>query len=198
VAGPGGFSKANYRRFTVDPGSLSGGDDYAMLREVLTRRFARLQREDPDRERQWPDLVLIDGGAGQLTVAEGIFADLGITGVPMVAIAKGPDRNAGTESFHMPGKAPFRLPPGDPVLFYLERLRDEAHRFAIFSHRAKRSRAISQSEIDALQGIGPKRKKALLLHFGSVRAIRHASAEEIAKVPGISLTLASSILQQLR
>ncbi|NDF12022.1 MAG: excinuclease ABC subunit UvrC [Proteobacteria bacterium] len=198
VATAEGFQKNSYRRFTVDAGSLTGGDDYAMLKETLTRRFARLKTEHPERDANWPDLVLIDGGAAHLTVAEGVFADLGINDIVFVCIAKGPDRNAGREVFHMSTKSPFQLPVNDPVLFYLQRLRDEAHRFAIFSHRDKRSRAIKQSLLDGVEGIGPTRKRALLSHFGSVDAIRKASPEDIAKVPGISLKLAEQILGQLK
>lgn len=198
VATPEGFNKQAYRRFTVESTSLTGGDDYGMLREVLQRRFSRLKREDPDRASAWPDLVLIDGGAGHLKVATEVLAELGVNDVPYACIAKGADRNAGREVFHVPGKEPFQLPVGDATLYYLQRLRDEAHRYAIFSHRAKRSRAIRSSELDTLTGVGATRKKALLTHFGSVQALRNASVAEIARVPGISVKLAESIHQQLR
>jgi excinuclease ABC subunit C len=174
--------------------SSKGGDDYAMMREMLTRRFTRLQKEDPDHEKElWPDLVLIDGGAGQLSAAAGIFKELGIEDVPFVAISKGADRNAGREWFHMPGCAPFQLPPADPVLHYLQRLRDEAHRFAIGSHRIRRSNAMRVNPLDEVGGIGAARRKALLHHFGSAKAVEAATLEEIRKVPGISAALAQKL-----
>ncbi len=197
VAGTEGFLKNAYRRFTVDAGSRTGGDDYAMLREVFTRRFGRLQREDPDRERGWPDLVLIDGGPGHMRAAQDVFADLGISDLPFVCIAKGPDRNAGREKFYMPDRPAFSLAKNDPVLYYLQRLRDEAHRFAIFSHRSKRSRAIQRSELDSIPGIGPTRKKALLNYYGSVAAIKQAGLEDLEKVPGISKQIARTIFSHL-
>ncbi|HEY8016065.1 MAG TPA: excinuclease ABC subunit UvrC, partial [Dongiaceae bacterium] len=160
VAGPEGFMKGAYRKFSI-AGDVAPGDDYAMMREMLTRRFARVQKEDPDRERgQWPDLVLIDGGAGQLSTAQGVLDDLGIDDVALCAIAKGPDRDAGRERFFLPGREPFSLEPRDPVLYYLQRLRDEAHRFAIGTHRARRSADITRSPLDEIPGIGGKRKRA--------------------------------------
>lgn len=193
VAGPEGFLKNAYRKFNIK-GNLKPGDDYAMMREVLTRRFSRAQKEDPDRERgQWPDLVLIDGGRGQLNVACEVFADLGVEDVTLVSIAKGPDRNAGRETFHQPGRNPFTLPPNHPAMYFLQRLRDEAHRFAIGSHRARRSRAIGQSTLDSLSGIGPKRKKALLHHFGSAKGVSEAGLADLEAVDGISASLAKKI-----
>ncbi len=191
VAGPEGFIKNEYRKFNIKREETAPGDDYAMLREVLTRRFRRMQEEGDEAKR--PDLVLIDGGAGQLSVATKVFEELGVQGVCYVGIAKGPDRNAGREQFFIPGKEPFQLPEHDPLLHYLERLRDEAHRFAIGAHRARRSKGIQTSSLDDIPAIGAIRKKALLLHFGSARAVAAASAEEIAKVPGISMAAAASI-----
>ncbi len=198
TAGPEGFDKKRYRRFNIRSSELTPGDDYAMLREVLTRRFTRLQKEDPERAASWPDLVLIDGGVGQLSVATQVFADLGVTDLCYAAIAKGKDRNAGREWFHLPGKEPFQLPVGDMVLHYLERLRDEAHRFAIGSHRIKRSAAISESGLDQIPGIGSTRKRALLQHFGSSREVKSATVEELMKVEGISRKVAEKIHQFLR
>jgi excinuclease ABC subunit C len=195
VAGPGGFIKGAYRKFTINnPGGNEPGDDYAMMREVLTRRFARALKEDPERERgTWPDLVLIDGGAGQLSVAIEVFAELGITDIAVVGVAKGPDRDAGRERFFLPGRAPFTLEPKDPVLYFLQRLRDEAHRFAIGAHRAKRSKQIAQSPLDEIPGIGARRKRALLLHFGSARAVSRAGIADLRAVEGISETVAKKI-----
>ncbi|MFN3461110.1 MAG: excinuclease ABC subunit UvrC [Oceanibaculum sp.] len=205
VAGPEGFMKNQYRKFAIKPASVEAdeapareamapGDDYAMMRQVLTRRFARALKEDPEDARDtWPDLVLIDGGQGQLGVAQEVFAELGIDDVALAAIAKGPDRNAGRERFFMPGKEPFSLDPKHPVLYYLQRLRDEAHRFAIGTHRAKRSADIAKSPLDEVAGIGAKRKKALLLHFGSARAVAQAGLADLAAVPGISATVARKI-----
>ncbi len=195
VAGPDGFIKGAYRKFTINnPAGSEPGDDYAMMREVLTRRFARALKEDPERERgAWPDLVLIDGGAGQLSVALEVFAELGITDVAIVGIAKGPDRDAGRERFFLPGRAPFNLEPKDPVLYFLQRLRDEAHRFAIGAHRAKRSKQIAQSPLDEIPGIGARRKRALLLYFGSARAVSRAGIADLQAVEGISETVAKKI-----
>jgi len=192
VAGPDGYMKPEYRTFNIKNEALTPGDDYGMLREVLSRRFIRLQEEnDP---RKIPDLVLIDGGAGQLSAAAKIFVELGVQPC-FAAIAKGPDRNAGREWFHMPGREPFQLPKGDPVLHFLQRLRDEAHRFAIGAHRNKRSRAIPKSELDSIGGIGPGRKKALLHHFGSAREVASAGIEQIREVPGISKSMAKMIYE---
>jgi excinuclease ABC subunit C len=173
---------------------ITGGDDYAMMRQVLTRRFARALKEDPDRSKGlWPDLVLIDGGQGQLNASMQVLADLGITELCIAAIAKGPDRNAGRERFFVPGREPFSLDPKSPVLYFLQRLRDEAHRFVIGAHRAKRSKEITKSILDDVPGIGSKRKKALLLHFGSARAVSQAGLTNLAEVPGISGAVARKI-----
>jgi excinuclease ABC subunit C len=193
VAGPDGFVKSAYRKFAI-AGDVAPGDDYAMMREVLSRRFARVQKEDPERERgQWPDLVLIDGGAGQLSAAEAALADLGIDDVDLCAIAKGPDRDAGRERFFMPGRTPFSLDPRDPVLYYLQRLRDEAHRFAIGTHRAKRSADIARSPLDEIPGIGGKRKRALLMHFGSARSVASAGLSDLESVAGINKAVAKKV-----
>ncbi len=174
--------------------TAAGGDDYAMMREVLLRRFARALKEDPDRERgSWPDLVLIDGGQGQLNIAQGVAAELGIADLTIVGIAKGPDRNAGRERFFIPGRVPFSLDPRDPVLYFLQRLRDEAHRFAIGTHRARRTKAIGRSPLDDIAGIGARRKQALLHHFGSARAVARAGLGELERVAGISKTVAKKI-----
>jgi excinuclease ABC subunit C len=197
-AGREGFDKKHYRRFNIRNSELTPGDDYAMLREVLTRRFTRLQKEDPDRQEAWPSLVLIDGGAGQLSVATQVFADLGITGLCYAAIAKGPDRNAGREWFHLPGREPFQLEVNLPVLHYLQRLRDEAHRFAIGSHRTRRSNAIRESALDQIQGIGASRKRALLQHFGSSKGVEAATLDELQKVEGVNKKVAEKIYQHFR
>src|SRR5438132_419302 len=174
--------------------SLAGGDDYAMMREVLQRRFARALKEDPERDRGiWPDVVLIDGGRGQLNIAQGVLAELGVDDVAIAAIAKGPDRNAGRERFFIPGRAPFTLDPRDPVLYFLQRLRDEAHRFAIAAHRAKRTKALGRSPLDEIEGVGARRKQALLHHFGSARAVARAGLGELERVSGISKTVAKKI-----
>ncbi len=197
VAGPEGFEKAQYRRFTIRStmtGEAAPGDDYAMMREVLTRRFQRLVKDAPERAGGvWPDLVVIDGGAGQLAEALAVLDRLGIVGVELMGVAKGPDRDAGRERFFRPGRQPVRLPERDPVLYFLQRLRDEAHRFAIGGHRAKRSKAIGVSLLDEIQGIGARRKRALLNHFGSARAIADAGVEELAAVDGISTTVARRV-----
>ncbi|WP_343712246.1 excinuclease ABC subunit UvrC [Inquilinus sp.] len=193
VAGPDGFIKGAYRKFNIK-GPVTPGDDYAMMREVLTRRFARALKEDPDREQEgWPDLVLIDGGQGQLTVVREVFAELGITDVALVSIAKGPDRDAGRERFFMADRPPFSLEPKDPVLYFLQRLRDEAHRFVIGGQRTRRAGDITKSPIDEIAGIGPRRKKALLLHFGSARAVSRASLQDLEAVDGISKAVAGLI-----
>jgi excinuclease ABC subunit C len=197
VAGPDGFEKGQYRKFNIKNEELAPGDDYAMMREVLTRRFARMVKEeaDPSDTAKWkrPDLVLIDGGPGQLSVACQVFADLGVEDVALVGISKGPDRDAGREHFYMPGKEPFRLDPKSPVLYYLQRLRDEAHRFVIGGHRKKRSAAIGANPLDEIAGVGAGRKRALLQHFGSARAVAGASLADLAAVGGVSETLAKKI-----
>jgi len=173
---------------------LTPGDDYGMMREVLSRRFARAIKEDPERQQgSWPDLLLIDGGAGQLSSAQQVLADLGIHDIPLVGIAKGPDRDAGRERFFMPGRPPFSLEPRDPVLYFLQRLRDEAHRFAIGTHRAKRAKTLTASPLDEIPGIGARRKKALLHHFGSARAVSRAGLVDLEMVEGISRTVAKKI-----
>ncbi|WP_020177804.1 excinuclease ABC subunit UvrC [Methylopila sp. M107] len=202
VAGPDGFSKNHYRKFTIQTDDLTAGDDTAMMRQVLRRRFSRLQKESPrdetgksaDDAPPWPDLVLIDGGQGQLTAARETLAELGLDGeVPLVGVAKGMDREAGRETFFMTGKTPFRLPPKDPVLYYLQRLRDEAHRFAIGFHRAKRSKALVANPLDEVAGIGPTRKRALLKYFGTAKAVARAGLADLEKAPGVSKTMAKAI-----
>ncbi len=187
VGGPAGFDKSAYRKFIIR-GAIAPGDDFAMMREVLERRFGRLVKAEAEsgERTDWPDLVLIDGGAGQLSAARGVLADMGVSDVPLVAIAKGPDRDAGREWFHMDGIPPFQLPPRDPVLYYLQRLRDEAHRFAITTHRAGRSKSLIRSELDEIAGIGAARKRALLNHFGSARGVKQAGLHDLEAVPGIS------------
>lgn len=193
VAGPDGFIKNAYRKFNIKAPEAAG-DDFAMMREVFTRRFERALKEDPERAGEsWPDLVLIDGGEGQLGVVMEVMAELGIEDMALVAIAKGPDRDAGRERFFMPGRPPFGMEHKSPVLYYLQRLRDEAHRFAIGTHRAKREKAISASPLDEIQGIGPRRKKALLLHFGSARAVSRAGLTDLQAVEGISEAVARII-----
>jgi len=194
VAGPEGFDKKSYRTFSIRDVTTEPGDDYAMMREVLTRRFSRLQKDDPDHQQEgWPDLVLIDGGPGQLGIACQVFADLGIEDVALASIAKGPNRNAGGEQFYRPGQQPFTLPLDDPVLHYLQVLRDEAHRFAIGTHRRKRSNAIGKSELDSIPGIGATRKRALLHHFGSRDAVENATLTELENVTGINKKTAQVI-----
>jgi excinuclease ABC subunit C len=213
VAGPDGLMKNAYRKFNIrnvvpadapmpaeedlEEGAdapVQAGDDYAMMRQVLTRRFSRALKEDPDRTSgNWPDLVLIDGGQGQDSVAREVFSELGIEDVTIVSIAKGPDRDAGRERFFTGKRPPFSLPINDPVLYFLQRLRDEAHRFAIETHRAKRAKAIGQSKVDEIPGIGAKRKKALLHHFGSAREVSRAGLQDLEAVDGISRTVAKRI-----
>jgi excinuclease ABC subunit C len=243
VAGVEGFAKNQYRKFNIRSAELTPGDDFAMMREVLDRRFKRLLTDAPPRATAvadgnnstigmvgaalapavgsddlgnpaaahmapgedaesehdegafspWPDLVLIDGGLGQLHAAEGVLAQLGITGVPLAAIAKGPDRDAGRETFFIPGREPFKLKPRDPVLYFVERLRDEAHRFAIGSHRGRRRRDIREAGLQEIPGIGPSRKRALLQHFGTLKAIERASPADLARVPGINAETARKI-----
>ena len=223
VAGPEGFVKNQYRKFNIRSDDLTPGDDFGMMREVLERRFKRLISEHPrasssaaasplsqtedeqpaELEEQtndvagadtpWPDLVLIDGGQGQLTSARETLRALGVTDVPLVAIAKGKDRDAGRETFFMDGREPFRLPPRDPLLYFIERLRDEAHRFAIGSHRTRRKRDIREGGLQEIPGIGPTRKRALLNHFGTLKAIERASLGDLAKVPGINADTARRI-----
>ncbi len=197
VAGPEGFEKAQYRKFNIKSEELAPGDDYAMMREVLSRRFARMVKEEaedtPDTRWKRPDLVLIDGGPGQLSVACQVFADLGVEDVALVGISKGPDRDAGREHFYMPGKEPFRLDLKSPVLYYLQRLRDEAHRFVIGGHRKKRSAAIGVNPLDEIAGVGANRKRALLQHFGSAKAVSAASLTDLSAVEGVSAAMAKKI-----
>jgi excinuclease ABC subunit C len=259
VAGPEGFVKNQYRKFNIKAADLTPGDDFAMMREVLTRRFKRLLREhglpageaassesegteplseswpgatepsipsaeeavgaldgrlkgghdgiEPDSSDEteddveaqggdvgaWPDLVLIDGGAGQLSAAQSVLAELGLHGLAIAGIAKGPDRNAGRERFFMPGKPAFSLPPNDPVLYFVQRLRDEAHRFAIGSHRMKRKKAMAENSLDDIPGIGPTRKRALLKHFGSAKSVSRAGVSDLQTVAGISAAMAQQI-----
>jgi excinuclease ABC subunit C len=221
VAGPEGFRKSQYRKFNIRSADLTPGDDFAMMREVLERRFKRLLAEAPrevsgaepkqnglehakgfvtnllagdadTEESSWPDLVLIDGGQGQLTAAREVLAGLSVE-VPLIAIAKGPDRDAGRETFFLPGRDSFKLPPRDPVLYFVERLRDEAHRFAVGSHRARRKRDIREAGLQEIAGIGPTRKRALLHHFGTLKAIERASVTDLMQVDGISAETAQRI-----
>jgi excinuclease ABC subunit C len=235
VAGAEGFRKRDYRKFNIRSADLTPGDDFAMMREVLTRRFKRLMAEAPrataeERERAlvtsahegrlgaappippaqggpeqqveseeqdespWPDLVLIDGGQGQLSAAQDVLGELGVD-VPTVAIAKGPDRDAGRETFFVPGRDSFKLPPRDPVLYFVERLRDEAHRFAVGSHRARRMRDLREAGLQEIAGIGPTRKRALLHHFGTLKAIERASVTDLMQVDGISAETARRIYE---
>jgi excinuclease ABC subunit C len=194
VAGPEGFRKNAYRKFNIKRPETAPGDDFAMMREVLGRRFARLEKEDPDRSRgEWPDLLLIDGGKGQLSAVVETLECAGIHDVPVVGVSKGPDRNAGRETLHLPDGRDFQLPPNSPVLFYIQRLRDEAHRFAIGAHRQKRAKSMTASPLDEVPGIGPSRKRALLMHFGTAKAVRGAALEDLEKAPGISRTMARGI-----
>ncbi|KQO54293.1 MULTISPECIES: excinuclease ABC subunit UvrC [unclassified Methylobacterium] len=217
VAGPSGFAKTHYRTFNIKSEELTPGDDFGMMKEVLQRRFKRLVKENPrtaneaaisaseggaaepvpesDSETMpaWPDLVLIDGGKGQLEAARTALEELGVTDVALVGIAKGRDRDAGRETFFVPGKAPFKLPPRDPTLYFVQRLRDEAHRFAIGTHRAKRKREMIKNPLDEIAGIGPTRKRALLHHFGTVKAIQRASLEDLATTPGVNAATARAV-----
>jgi excinuclease ABC subunit C len=193
VAGADGFEKNEYRKFNIQSAEFAPGDDYGMMREVLTRRFARLVREAEDTKARWPDLVLIDGGPGQLAVAQSVLEDLGVEDVLLVGVAKGPDRDAGREHLHMKGREPFRLDPKSPVLYYLQRLRDEAHRFAIGTHRKKRAKALGANPLDEIDGVGAARKRALLQHFGSARAVAGASLSDLEAVSGVSGALARKI-----
>ncbi len=190
VAGPEGFEKKHYRQFNIKD-KIEPGDDYAMMREVFKRRFSRALKEKDTHT--WPDLVLIDGGKGQLSAATEIMNELSLAHIPLVGVSKGPDRNAGREQFHMNGRECFTLPLKDPVLYFIQRLRDEAHRFAIGSHRAKRSKAMVRSPLDGIPGIGAKRKKALLNHFGSAKAAAGAGLDDLKAVEGISHAMAQTI-----
>ena len=193
VAGPDGFEKGEYRKFNIKSADLAPGDDYGMMREVLTRRFSRLVREAEDARAKWPDLALIDGGPGQLAVAQSVLEDLGVEDVLLAGVAKGPERDAGREHFYVKNREPFRLDPKSPVLYYLQRLRDEAHRFAIGSHRKKRAKALGANPLDEIAGVGASRKRALLQHFGSARAVAGASLSDLEEVAGVSAALARRI-----
>ena len=195
VAGPEGFIKGQYRKFNIKNPDTAPGDDFAMMREVMARRFGRLMADDADQERDenWPDLVLIDGGKGQMSSVMQIVRELGVEDVAFIGVSKGPDRHAGRETFHFPDGREFTLPVNAPVMFYLQRLRDEAHRFAIGAHRAKRSKAITVSPLDEVPGIGPSRKKALLMHLGTARAVHNASLEDLQKTPGVSAAVAQTV-----
>ena len=194
VAGPEGFMKGQYRKFNIRGADLTPGDDYGMMKEVLRRRFARLVKEEEEGGGEnRPDLVLVDGGKGQLDAALEIMADLGVDDIAVVGVAKGPDRDAGLERFFLPGQPPFMLEPKSPVLYYLQRLRDEAHRFAIGAHRTRRSMDLKKNPLDEIEGVGPGRKKALLHAFGSAKGVGRASVEDLVKVEGVSQALAERI-----
>lgn len=194
VAGPEGLSKKDYRKFNIKGTDITPGDDFGMMKEVLARRFQRLLKEDPDRKQgTWPDLLLIDGGAGQVSVVHEIMTELGVDDIPMVGVAKGVDRDAGKEEFHRIGQRPMALRHNDPVLYFIQRLRDEAHRFAIGTHRAKRAKAISATPLDDVPGVGASRKRALLAHFGSAKAVSRANLADLRVVDGISEALAQKI-----
>jgi excinuclease ABC subunit C len=202
VSGPDGFTKSQYRKFNMRSEELTPGDDYAMMREMLGRRFSRLIKEagprgengrDDETMGPWPDVLLIDGGRGQLAAVTETLTELGVTDLPLIGVAKGPDRDAGRETFYMSGREPFMLPPRDPVLYFVQRLRDEAHRFAIGSHRARRKSDIARNPLDEITGIGPARKRALLRHFGTAKAVSRASIDDLTAVPGISDEMARTI-----
>ena len=194
VAGPEGFQKGQYRKFNIRNAETVPGDDFAMMREVMARRFGRALEEDPDRDKGlWPDLALIDGGKGQVSAVKAALEELGIEDFAFVGVSKGPDRNAGREIFHFPDGRELTLPLNAPVLFYLQRLRDEAHRFAIGAHRSKRARAMAASPLDEVPGVGPARKKALLMHFGTALAVRSASLEDLQRAPGVSAAVAQVV-----
>ena len=199
VAGPEGFQKNQYRKFNIKSTELTPGDDYGMMNEVLRRRFSRLAKEEEAGENPpRPDLILVDGGAGQLAAALDVMADLGVDDIVVVGVAKGPDRDAGLERFFLPGKTPFMLEPKSPVLYYLQRLRDEAHRFAIGTHRVRRAAEMRRNPLDEIEGVGPAKKRALLHAYGSARGVSRASAEDLAKVEGVSEALAERIFAFFR
>jgi len=211
VAGPQGFTKNQYRKFNIKSTEITPGEDFGMMREVMTRRFSRLIKEhgaagpqpepppstDPDEAPDtgempaWPDLVLVDGGKGQISAVRKILDELGIADkVTTIGVAKGVDRDAGRERFIVEGREPFSLPPRDPVLYFVQRLRDEAHRFAIGTHRAKRKKELTKNPLDEIGGIGPTRKRALLHHFGTAKAVSRAAFDDLLKVEGISAAIA--------
>ena len=194
VSGPDGFVKNQYRKFNIRGDDLTPGDDFGMMKEVMIRRFTRLIKEDPERTSEsWPDLLLIDGGAGQVSAVAEILETLGVEDVPMVGVAKGVDRDHGKEEFYIPGRSVFALQRNDPVLYFVQRMRDEAHRFAIGTHRAKRTKAISANPLDEIAGIGASRKRALLAHFGSAKAVAQANLADLKAVDGISAAMAEKI-----
>jgi excinuclease ABC subunit C len=194
VSGPEGFMKNAYRKFNIKGDELTPGDDFGMMKEVLNRRFSRLLKEDPDKEKGlWPDLLLIDGGAGQVSAVAEIMAEHGVDDIPMVGVAKGVDRDHGKEEFHRLGERPFALQRNDPVLYFVQRLRDEAHRFAIGTHRAKRAKAMGANPLDEVPGVGAARKRALLAHFGSAKAVSRANLADLTAVEGVSAALAQRI-----
>ena len=194
VAGPEGFLKSQYRKFNIKGADTKTNDDFGMMKEVLTRRFKRLIAEDPERQGEtWPDLLLIDGGQGQVSAVREVMSEMGVGDIPMVGVAKGLDRDAGKEEFHRTGKPVKALPRNDPVLYYIQRMRDEAHRFAIGAHRAKRSKAVSANPLDDVPGVGATRKRALLAHFGSAKAVSRAALADLKAVDGVSDTLAETI-----
>jgi excinuclease ABC subunit C len=215
VAGPEGFEKKEYRKFNIRSTELTPGDDFAMMREVLGRRFARMLKEEgaaaasqggggeqtagsPSDSQRWsrPDLLLIDGGAGQVSSVRQVLDEMGLGGqIPIIGVAKGPDRNAGRERFFVPGQEPFSLAQGDPVLYFVQRLRDEAHRFAIGSHRARRKKNMTANPLDEVPGVGPARKQALLKHFGSAKAVSRAGVADLQAVPGVSEAMARVIYE---
>jgi excinuclease ABC subunit C len=194
VAGPDGFEKSHYRKFNIRGTDITPGDDFGMMKEVLTRRFQRLLKEDPDRENgSWPDLLLIDGGAGQVSAVHEILVELGVEDIAMIGVAKGIDRDLGKEEFHRIGHRPMALRHNDPVLYFIQRLRDEAHRFAIGTHRAKRAKAVGATPLDDIPGVGAGRKRALLAHFGSAKAVSRANLADLKAVDGISDSMAETI-----
>jgi excinuclease ABC subunit C len=194
VAGAEGFLKSQYRKFNIKSDAGANSDDFGMMKEVLTRRFERLLKEDPERKTDaWPDLLLIDGGAGQVSAVAGIMSELGVEDIAMIGVAKGVDRDHGKEEFHRQGQRPFALRMNDPVLYFIQRLRDEAHRWAIGAHRAKRAKAVSATPLDDIPGVGAARKRALLAHFGSAKAVSRAAIPDLTAVSGISEPLAQKI-----
>jgi excinuclease ABC subunit C len=194
VAGPEGFEKGQYRKFNIRGTEITPGDDFGMMKEVLTRRFQRLLKEDPDRESgTWPDLLLIDGGAGQVAAVHEVLVELGVEDIALIGVAKGVDRDLGKEEFHRVGRGPQALRHNDPVLYFVQRLRDEAHRFAIGTHRAKRAKSVSATPLDDIPGVGAARKRALLAHFGSAKAVSRANLADLRAVEGISEGMAETI-----
>lgn len=196
-AGPDGFMKSAYRKFNMrDTGkyAVTDGDDFAMMRQMIYRRFERALREDPERKTEnWPDLLLIDGGRGQLNAVQEVLRELDLDDILAVGVSKGPDRNAGREQFHIDGRDSFTLPPDSPAMHFLQRLRDESHRFAIGAHRLRRTKSSLKSPLDEIEGVGPKRKKALLAHFGSARSVSRAAISDLMVVDGISEAIATDI-----